>query len=162
MSAPRDDRARRFSTLARLHELELEEARAARAQTDRAVDQQNTRVKELGTALDQSQAHARELVARADGVSAALFGLLQRYVAWQSRELTEQKVVLENAQKLAEQARVEVIQRFQRLSAIERARDHHARETSRERTRREQWTMDDQAPGRATCHTGKSHKGKTI
>jgi len=149
MSSSANRRADRFATLARLHELQLEHARVERAAIDKEVERQSAHVRELETELDNSRAIAQRLVAHASGISVDSLRQLHEYMRWQVGTLAAQQSVLERARALAEDARLHVVRRFERLAAIERMRDRHAKDAATLLGQRDQKALDDQAPVRA-------------
>jgi hypothetical protein len=141
----------RFQTLVRLHELQLEQARVERAALDVAVERQRVTVGRLRSELDDSRALAQQMVTRADGVAVNSLRQLQDYARWQAAALAEQERALERSRALAEDARLEVERRFERLSVIERARDRQMQLDATHAARREQQNLDAEVPTRAAA-----------
>ena len=149
MTSTADRRADRFATLARLYELQLEHARVERAAIDKEVERQSAHVKELEAEIDNSHAIARRMVAHASGISVESLRQLHEYMRWQAGTLAEQQRVLERSRTLAEDARLHVVRRYERLAATVRMRDRHAKDAATLLWQRDQKALDDQAPIRA-------------
>jgi flagellar export protein FliJ len=147
----RDDR---LATLARLRELELEQARVERAAIDLSVERQRKRLAMTREELERVDRLAREQTTQKDGVSAATLQYLRDYTRWQQQTLREEQGALTTAERLAEEARKDVARRHGRLAAIERLRERRTREHSLEELRVQQKTLDDQALARPRAEAG--------
>lgn len=148
MSSASDRQARRFSVLVRLHELQLEEARVHRATLEAAAERQRQRVKKIESDIADSHAYARQLAAKGGSVSFEIMKQLHVYLRWQANALAEQQAVLKRDETLAEDARLDVVRRFERLAAIKRFRERQVAVATLEQSRRAQHDLDDQAPVR--------------
>ena len=148
MTTSSERKASRFSVLTRLHELQLEEARVQRTALDAAVERQRQRVERIESDIADSHALSRELVTKTGDVSVDVLKQLHVYVRWQAGALAAQRAVLTRDEALAEEARLQVVQRFERLAAIKRFRERQTTVAALEQTRSAQHALDDQAPVR--------------
>jgi flagellar export protein FliJ len=148
VSATEKDKAHKLRTLVRLHELQLEQARVEHAAIEAEVERQRARVQALEITLANSHTRAQEMVSQHAGVCAEELKRLHDYAKWHAETLSEQRAVLERSRGLAEEARAQVIRRFERLSVMERLSDQQARDAALSLTRREQKRLDEQAPVR--------------
>jgi flagellar biosynthesis chaperone FliJ len=149
MTTSSQRQALRFSVLTRLHELQLEEARIERIARDAAVERQRRCVEQIESAIADSHARSRDLAMKTGGLSVEALRQLHIYMRWQAGALAEQRVVLDRDETLAEEARLLVVQRFERLAAIERFRERQTTAAALEQTRSAQHDLDDRAPVRA-------------
>jgi flagellar export protein FliJ len=138
-------RDRRLASLERLHELELEQARIERAEVDAAADRQRSRVAALEREVEEMHEMERARIASQSGVSVEFLRGTRAYARWQHQEIGKERGALKSAEQLAEQARLKVTQRFERLEVIGRLRARGARDAAMEQGRSEQKTLDDLA-----------------
>ncbi len=149
-------RDHRLQTLQRWRELELEQARVERARIDEEAERRRSRIAQLRRDADETlELQQRRIVADA-GVSAHFLSLARTFARWQVMQIGEQQTALHLSEQMAEQARLEVGRRYERVAAIERLRERGAREAAMESNRAEQKNLDDQAlvRGRRTLKQG--------
>ena len=138
-AAARDDKLR---TVQRLRELELENARAERAQLDAASEEQRARLEQLNERARDTTRFEADVSNQ--GVAADTLRQVRHYAAWQYRCIGEQELEWESARDRAEEAREAVIQRLERLRVIERLRERVARVAQQARIHTQYVVEDDQ------------------
>src|SRR6185437_14896751 len=119
-------REQRLATLWRLRQLELEQARIERAGLEAVADRQRRRVAQMRREVDETRELERVRVTAETGVTADLLRGARAYAAWQIRGVVEQEAALRASERVAEQSRLEVGRRFERLEVIQRLRDRNA------------------------------------
>jgi len=139
----------KLATVARLFELQLEQARVARAAAEEAADRQREKARQIQSRIDEAHGLARDQMRGERGVSADELRRSSVYARWQLHVLAEQEQRVKHAEEKAEQALAEVTRRFQALSAIEDLRARRAEYAALEAARTEQKKLDDHALVRA-------------
>jgi flagellar export protein FliJ len=137
----------RLARIARLYELQLEEARVQHAAAESELERRREAATRTRRCIEDSQAFAQRLVLA--GAPAAMLLQVRGYEDWQARNLEAQQKSVREAAALAQEAHGVVLQRFRRLSTIERLQERREREATVEHLRREQKTLDEHALVRA-------------
>jgi flagellar export protein FliJ len=137
----------RLVRIARLCELQLEEARVKHATAESELERRREAAARIQRCIEDSQSFAQRLVSA--GASAAALLQVRGYEDWQARNLEAQRNSVREAAALAQEAHGVVLQRFRRLATIERLQERREREAIVEHLRREQKTLDEHALVRA-------------
>lgn len=145
MSAASPMARRRLRSLERLYELELEHARVEWAALDRALQEQSARLSQLQQEIGRTQLAESALVTRAEGASPEVLRQIRTYMLWQNKLYSEQQVKVAQTRTASDDARANVVSRFERLRVIGRLRARRAREEFTHRLRAELKRMDDRA-----------------
>jgi flagellar biosynthesis chaperone FliJ len=142
----------RLATVARLFDLQLEQARVDRVTADEHAEHQREIAKQIQSRIDDVHGLAHRGMQSAGGVTADELRRSGTYAKWQMHALTGQQRRVRDAADAAERALAEVTRRYQALSAIEQLSERRTREAAVEAARTQQKSLDDQALLRAGAH----------
>lgn len=135
----------KLAIVARLYELQLEQARVDRAAADEYAERQRELAKQIQGRIDEAYGLALKRMRSANGALADELRQTGSYAKWQMRTLTEQQERVREAEQVAEKALTEVTRRYQALSAIEQLRERRAQDAAVEAARADQKVLDEHA-----------------
>lgn len=127
----------------RLRSQETEQAKRALGRAMEAEEAARQSVESIASALAEriTQMQARERA----GLSAAEFGVMRHFLLFLQRELDQARGVLEAAQQVTQQRRLELLEARRRERALEKLKEHRLEGYLLESLREEQKELDEYA-----------------
>ncbi len=134
-----------LQTLERWRALELEEARMDYVRRAAAVRLVREALDELERAIEGTRQFARERLSERGPRNVAELRWLREYAAWQAGEQAAHAKKLQELEARAEEARLVVLQLFEKLSSVQRLRERGRQARAVDEQRREQKQIDELA-----------------
>jgi flagellar biosynthesis chaperone FliJ len=145
MSNQNTAQARRLATVARLYDLQLEEARAELVLAQRRASERKQVAAEIQSRVEDANQLASAQLERSSGVSADLLRQARSYSRSQESALNEQQERVRQAEDAATSAVAEVTRRYQALSAVERLLERRRQDAALDAEQAAQKSLDDHA-----------------
>lgn len=148
-------------TLERWRSVELDGAKAEYLQALKVRVDRESRVEDVASQIADMQQLAREAMKSNGHLSAEKLQRLAAYASQQEEEMAEAQSALQVSVEASEKARISVVERLERLSAVQRLSERRNLEADREYRRKDQKRLDEQALSRLSADAAELKKSRT-